>query len=144
MTDLPSNGYKVGTRRIPLSQEHPPPYEGHGWASATGVHVAENSYSSLLHRMPKSSPTHTGPKILCRTFLSNTLKAAESVLDFYISHLVWYVQWFQWCQLTQETGHSLEKWCHCNELPPFAAHSPWRSWKGRMISDLPVWKLARY
>ena len=40
-----------------------------------------SSYSSLLNRMRKSSPTRTGPKILRRTFLSNTLKAAASVLN---------------------------------------------------------------
>ena len=40
-----------------------------------------SSYSSLLNRMRKSSPTLTGPRILRRTFLSNTLKAAASVLN---------------------------------------------------------------
>ena len=40
-----------------------------------------SSYSSLLNRMRKSSPTRTGPKILRRTFLSNTLKAAASVFN---------------------------------------------------------------
>ena len=40
-----------------------------------------SSYSSLLNRMRKSSPTRTGPKMLRRTFLSNTLKAASSVLN---------------------------------------------------------------
>ena len=40
-----------------------------------------SSYSSLLKRMRKSLPTRIGPKILCTTFLSNTLKAAASVLN---------------------------------------------------------------
>ena len=40
-----------------------------------------SSYSSLLNRMWKLSPTRTVPKILRRTFLSNTLKAAASVLN---------------------------------------------------------------
>ena len=37
-----------------------------------------SSYSSLLFRMRKSASTHIGPKILRRTFLLNTLKAAAS------------------------------------------------------------------
>ena len=40
-----------------------------------------SSYNSLLDRTRKSSPIRTEPKILCRTFLSNTLKAAASVLN---------------------------------------------------------------
>ena len=40
-----------------------------------------SSYISLLNRIRKSSPSRTGPKIVRRTFLSNTLKAAASVLN---------------------------------------------------------------
>ena len=40
-----------------------------------------SSYSSLWNRMRKSSPIRTKSKILLRTFLSNTLKAAASVLN---------------------------------------------------------------
>ena len=40
-----------------------------------------DKHSSLLHRMWKSQPTCTGPEVLRRTFLSNTLKTAVKVLN---------------------------------------------------------------
>ena len=40
-----------------------------------------SSYSSLLDRMRKSLPILTGPKILGRIFISNTLKVAAPVIN---------------------------------------------------------------
>ena len=61
--------------QIPDSTLRPSPFQQYG------AQCLCRWYSSLLDQMRKSLPTRTGPKILCRTFLWNTLKTAASVLN---------------------------------------------------------------
>ena len=50
-------------------------------------------YSSLLNRVRKSSSTHTGPKILQRTFPSNAYKATVSVAEISNEYSKRWVNW---------------------------------------------------
>ena len=71
----PSNGYVLFAGilpQIPVSPEHPPQYERHGGASAQRAYIDEELIQLTIE---------SGPKTLRRTFLSKTLKAAESVLN---------------------------------------------------------------